>query len=108
MAGSHGSSLPAPGTLTADATAPCQVVGEPCCGCIPIDDLVEGQLAGQGTRPPDVAAELLTEHLDQALQEQARPGSSPLPCQQTAGTAVLTAVLAGLFRGCLLRDGGRL
>src|SRR5438093_10958970 len=52
----------------------CQVVGEPCCGGIPIDDLVEGQLAGQRTRPLDVPAELLAEHLDQALHEQALPG----------------------------------
>jgi hypothetical protein len=44
-----------------------QVVGEPSCGGIPVDELVEGELAGQRTRPPDVAAEL---------------GLEPLPAQE--------------------------
>jgi hypothetical protein len=52
----------------------CQVVGEPSCGGIPIDELVEGQPTRQRTRPPDVAAELLAEPLDHALHEQALPG----------------------------------
>src|SRR6266498_5052336 len=51
-----------------------EVVGEPACGGVPVDDLVEGQLAGQRARPADVAAELVTERLDQALHQQALPG----------------------------------
>src|SRR5215216_6282538 len=51
-----------------------QVVGEPSCRGIPIDELVEGELAGQRTRAADVAGELGLESLDQALHEQALPG----------------------------------
>jgi len=35
-----------------------QVIGEPSCRGIPVDELVGGKLVGQGTRPPDMAAEL--------------------------------------------------
>src|ERR687898_2700443 len=51
-----------------------QVIGEPARGGVPVDELVEGKLAGQRARPPDVAGELGLERLDQALHEQALPG----------------------------------
>src|SRR5215217_3426842 len=51
-----------------------QVVGEPSCRGVPVEELVEGKCAGQRTRPADVAGELLAEALAQALHEQALPG----------------------------------
>src|SRR5439155_16871410 len=38
---------------------------------VSVDDLVEGKLARERTVRPDVPAELLVEHLDQALHQQA-------------------------------------
>src|SRR4029450_7805842 len=51
----------------------CQVGGEPCSGDVPVDELVEGQLARQGTRPPDVAGELPPQNFAPGLDGPALP-----------------------------------
>ena len=51
-----------------------RVVGESTGLVVPIEDLVEREFAWERARRADVPAELVAEHLDQALHEQAFTG----------------------------------